>query len=719
MAKGMKSGGRRTTGKDMPAADTAIGESLAALEAAAYAEAEKAIADAQRSGATELKIGNPHLRRLPPKIALLTSLTGLSLADTAVVDLAPLANLASLQELQLSQTGVTDLAPIAGLTSLQTIELDHTGVTDLAPLAGLTALETLWLADTAVADLTPLSGHSALQLLQLAGSRVDDLTPIAGISNIYALSIDGTAVTDLAPIADLSKLQVLFLSNTTVSDLSPLAGLTDLETLWFAKTRVADLTPLAGLTALQDISLADTTITDLAPIAGLQSLCDAVTSMERNRKNWGLAFANSAVAKQRPFDYLAGIRNPARTVETINYLRRQQSLEEYWPKGYERPVEIVEFWKGFEAKKQENESDENDEAGDTDARELEQRPAPDVFTVVDGKIVGRPYRGEGGGPRGPDQPEMAAELHTALLEKLNEIREPSQSGQLQMPDRLKRTLERLADALGNVVGDVREGWLVSASRALSADISAYDTEAGRRELVEGFLAAFIDLNVTVEDLKACYPSIARLEAARIAQNLEVPQVEAAMKGMREIRDAAEKATEIVSDSAKESLARDADTIADFDRDANNPGISEERQTTAVEGRNRLVAYSLLTYRNFAAQVKKLAATATPSDETRKAVGDAARRAGTATADFGKKTADEINHYGPGQTGAVAVAGALGLLANAIAGPVAGLGVFLPTFRELSKRSAQKADDREKKGAAQKPAKTTEPKSNPKPKTPKT
>ncbi|HEX5270832.1 MAG TPA: DUF4062 domain-containing protein [Gemmataceae bacterium] len=71
----------------------------------------------------------------------------LTLTDTAVSDLTPLAALTGLQWLSLQRTAVSDLAPLAALTRLRTLFLNGTAVSDLAALATLTDLQWLYLPE--------------------------------------------------------------------------------------------------------------------------------------------------------------------------------------------------------------------------------------------------------------------------------------------------------------------------------------------------------------------------------------------------------------------------------------------------------------------------------------------------------------------------------------------------------------------------------------------
>jgi hypothetical protein len=75
-----------------------------------------------------------------------------SLDNTQVSDLSPLAELKNLKTLSLDQTQVSDLSPLAELKKLEVLYLSHTQVSDLSPLAELKNLEWLYLHNTKVSD---------------------------------------------------------------------------------------------------------------------------------------------------------------------------------------------------------------------------------------------------------------------------------------------------------------------------------------------------------------------------------------------------------------------------------------------------------------------------------------------------------------------------------------------------------------------------------------
>jgi len=97
-----------------------------------------------------------------------------TLYNTQVSDLSPLAELKNLEELKLGNTQVSDLSPLAQLNNLRELSLYNEQVSDLSPLASLKKLEELLLGNTQVSDLSPLMELRNLKVLRLANTQASD-----------------------------------------------------------------------------------------------------------------------------------------------------------------------------------------------------------------------------------------------------------------------------------------------------------------------------------------------------------------------------------------------------------------------------------------------------------------------------------------------------------------------------------------------------------------
>jgi hypothetical protein len=121
-------------------------------------------------------------------------------------------------------------------------------------------------------------------------------------------------------IGNLKRLRALTCEGSPIEDLSPIAGLVELEELNLNGTEVADLSPLSGMQKMQDA---------------------AVRNWQAGVKDTGLSYAKTPISQVRPYNLFVRLDQPARTVETINEVRRQQGLSTYIPNGYEPPKDFA------------------------------------------------------------------------------------------------------------------------------------------------------------------------------------------------------------------------------------------------------------------------------------------------------------------------------------------------------------------------------------------
>ena len=140
-----------------------------------YAAAEAQVAEAIAKGATYVSLENvPALRRLPDNLADMPDLRRLTVSDTLIRDLSPLAGAAQLEYLAVYNTRVSDLTPLAGLSKLTSLNIGKSRVRDLTPLVGLPALERLDMADIEILSLAPTERMARLNWINLHGSYAED-----------------------------------------------------------------------------------------------------------------------------------------------------------------------------------------------------------------------------------------------------------------------------------------------------------------------------------------------------------------------------------------------------------------------------------------------------------------------------------------------------------------------------------------------------------------
>ena len=240
--------------------------------------------------------------RLPKSVKRLdwleyfTNLKDLTLMQSPVADIKPIAKLKNLKSLNLSYNKITDISPLRGLTNLKNLYLMGNKITDISPLRGLTNLEKLQLGKNSITDIRPLSGLKNLTLLNIDRAKINDLTPLKDLTNLELLTIDNTKLVnidalshfvklirisaenaelpDLKPIGDLVTLKALYMKGAHISDISPFKNLSNLELLDIRGTEVSNIAPITNLLKLKELDIELTKIKDKTQLCKLKSLTD-------------------------------------------------------------------------------------------------------------------------------------------------------------------------------------------------------------------------------------------------------------------------------------------------------------------------------------------------------------------------------------------------------------------------------------------------------------
>lgn len=210
----------------------------------------------------------------------------------------PCSDLARLSEL--SATGVESLTGLEYAVNLGRLSLHESPVTSLAPLAGLQRLTSLVVQNGSLTSIDAVATLPALAVLDIRGSDVSDLAPLAQRTTLTYLDASGNDIADIAALAGMRDLFWLELSDNHITDISPLADLKRLSTLILAGNRVVDAGPLRGLTQLRRLELQGNLLTD---VDFVESLDLQVLLLANNRISSvrGLA-RNRMLNASQPFD---------------------------------------------------------------------------------------------------------------------------------------------------------------------------------------------------------------------------------------------------------------------------------------------------------------------------------------------------------------------------------------------------------------------------------
>ena len=203
----------------------------------------------------------------------LPALGALTVTQTQVSDIGPLASLARLTTLNLSLNQITDVGPLAPLTLVATLDLSLNRIVDVSPLASMVRLTSLNLASNKIVDIGPLSGLPLLKgTLDLTSNQIRDISDVSGLNGLtyLNLSMNQLAVVDVR--AGLGQLATLVLDDNAATAIRPPFALPSLTSIRILRNRVSDVSGLAGAPKLQIVQMADNQMIDLGSFPSLGDL---------------------------------------------------------------------------------------------------------------------------------------------------------------------------------------------------------------------------------------------------------------------------------------------------------------------------------------------------------------------------------------------------------------------------------------------------------------
>jgi hypothetical protein len=371
----------------------------------AYNLAAKMVADVSKSHGTRLDLSIPGLQKIPP-LSALQDLKSINLSNTDIDDLEPLAGLRALESIDLSSTSVSDVTLIGEIRTIKFLDVSFTSLRGndfLKDIRKLPVLRTLRAGMIQLSDLQPLKHFPALRELHVWSNPIEDISPIAELAGLEEFNIGGTQVTNLSPLGGLKNLKALYFWEDNVSDISVLSELSSLEYLNFHGTQAESLTAISGLTYLQHLIVRNSPLHSIEPISSLSNLqtldikstkvseLDALAELtsliegaNAAPEGSGLDFANCPLSDRKLLKY-SELKNPRRTIATINYLRERGGLKPYNPQSsneagkilsaaHENPLGAKTVTRGeFIALASSGEPTDSAVAGDPTARQLHEQ----------------------------------------------------------------------------------------------------------------------------------------------------------------------------------------------------------------------------------------------------------------------------------------------------------------------------------------------------------
>lgn len=287
------------------------------------------------------------------KIQHLSSLDYLKLANSNIMNLAPVGKLKKLTRLDIRSTHITDITPLAGCESLKTLNMEGAPLSSLLPLLVLTNIEKIYCDNTRISKKLAydfmnkkpgtLVVHNSSYLFNWWQSLSDEWKQILApelsgkpgkealqeIASIEKIDIAGRKdIQSIEALSILENLNYLDISNTSVSDLAPISELENIKHIDFSNTSVSSLTPLMLSEKLEIIKMEGTPASRLSALNGKALL--------------RVVYADSSAIKQEAIDSLV-INNKGGliVIHNVDYYRSWWvNLEDRWKEILSEPLSI-------------------------------------------------------------------------------------------------------------------------------------------------------------------------------------------------------------------------------------------------------------------------------------------------------------------------------------------------------------------------------------------
>lgn len=182
------------------------------------------------------------------------------------------------------------LASIEALNPLwhdaQEVTLGETALVDLGPLAGAVELRDLYLIDNpALASVDGLESLTLVhgQLSLLGNDALTDLGALAGLQSAGGLTLGGDKwLVDLSALTSLTTVGTLLVQNKQIKDLGPFPALQQVGTLWVRYTdQLESLSGLAGITTLEALRLdSNLSLVDLSGLSAITQIAGDVAILD-------------------------------------------------------------------------------------------------------------------------------------------------------------------------------------------------------------------------------------------------------------------------------------------------------------------------------------------------------------------------------------------------------------------------------------------------------
>ncbi len=114
---------------------------------------------------------------------------------------------------------------------LRSLTIDNSQIVNISPLADLPALQILHISNGPLSDITGIESLKNLTTLVLKNTAVDDINLLSELNRLKMLDVSGTKVKSLKPLQKLTGIEQLIINNTRVKTLKYIMGFQHLKIL--------------------------------------------------------------------------------------------------------------------------------------------------------------------------------------------------------------------------------------------------------------------------------------------------------------------------------------------------------------------------------------------------------------------------------------------------------------------------------------------------------
>jgi hypothetical protein len=277
---------------------------------------------------------------------------------------------------------------------------------------------------------------------------------------------------------------------------------------------------------------------------------------------------------------------PVARDEELEYYRVTLDSEDDWEKG---PAHVNALIK----KKQEEIEARNKSLSPHKEPDLSQRPAGHVFDFENGKLVAKPVFGV------PGNPSFAEETRQELISKLRDAGDRLR--RTQVSARFPESFTKSADFIATRdIPNLPLGKLLSLCRTLEADAAILAGPNLRQMMDEDAQAFLADAIHTLDDFKALFPEIVRIEAARMTLGLATENAVAANLHIDAFSFELVKLNDTVDESAIAAIDETKAAIVELTEEITALKAGDAAEKAMVE-RAKLVGQRAMAARNIMAR----------------------------------------------------------------------------------------------------------------------